>query len=201
MISLKIMVDFRYIIRLLITHIYIYIIIFFSLGAWLLGAIMYAWQFPHFNALSWNLRQDYSRAGYRMTSVVDPELCKRVALRYSVGMIGLCTLAPALDVTTWTFAVDSLPLNVYLTYLAWKFYKQGDSNTSRKLFRFTLIHLPALLVLMIISKKTYGDKNKKIPSGIIAESETAQVNLTPATGDKVLIHQNAPVNALTVNKS
>ena len=39
---------------------------------------MYAWQFPHFNALSWNLRQDYSRAGYRMTSVVDPALCKRV---------------------------------------------------------------------------------------------------------------------------
>jgi protoheme IX farnesyltransferase len=29
----------------------------------LLGGILFAWQFPHFNALSWNLRNDYSRAG------------------------------------------------------------------------------------------------------------------------------------------
>ncbi len=52
-------------------------------GAWLLGGIMYAWQFPHFNALSWNLRADYSRAGYRMTAVVDPALCKRVSCAHS----------------------------------------------------------------------------------------------------------------------
>ena len=41
-------------------------------GAWLLAAILYAWQFPHFNALSWNMRADYSRAGYRMMSVTHP---------------------------------------------------------------------------------------------------------------------------------
>ena len=41
-------------------------------GAWLMGAVLFAWQFPHFNALSWNLRADYSRAGYRMMSVTNP---------------------------------------------------------------------------------------------------------------------------------
>lgn len=41
-------------------------------GAWLLASILYAWQFPHFNALSWNLRPDYSRAGYRMMAVTNP---------------------------------------------------------------------------------------------------------------------------------
>ena len=51
-------------------------------GALVLGGILFTWQFPHFNSLSWNLRPDYSRAGYRMMSVTDPELCKRVALRY-----------------------------------------------------------------------------------------------------------------------
>ncbi len=52
-----------------------------DLGALVLGGILYTWQFPHFNSLSWNLRPDYSRAGYRMMSVTDPDLCKRVALR------------------------------------------------------------------------------------------------------------------------
>lgn len=41
-------------------------------GAWILAGLLYAWQFPHFNALSWNLRPDYSRAGYRMMAVTDP---------------------------------------------------------------------------------------------------------------------------------
>ncbi|KAK7112775.1 hypothetical protein V1264_012169 [Littorina saxatilis] len=122
-------------------------------GAWLLGGVLFAWQFPHFNALSWNLRPDYSRAGYRMMSVVNPGLTKRVALRYCLATTGLCLAAPLVDLTTWTFAADSLPLNLYLSYLGWQFYRHGDSKTSRKLFRFTLIHLPAMLILMWISKK------------------------------------------------
>ena len=116
---------------------------------------MYAWQFPHFNALSWNLRPDYSRAGYRMMSVVDPAKCKRVAFRYCGVMMGLCTLAPIIDLTTWTFAAEALPLNAYMTYLGYRFYRYGDSNSSRKLFRFTLLHIPILMTLMLISKKQY----------------------------------------------
>lgn len=41
-------------------------------GAFVMAGLLYAWQFPHFNALSWNLRPDYSRAGYRMMAVTNP---------------------------------------------------------------------------------------------------------------------------------
>ena len=37
-----------------------------------MAGILFAWQFPHFNALSWNLRKDYSKAGYRMMAVTHP---------------------------------------------------------------------------------------------------------------------------------
>lgn len=127
----------------------------------MLAAILFSWQFPHFNSLSWNLRPDYSRAGYRMMSVVNPALCQRVAFRHSVLLTGLSLLAPPLGVTTWLFAADSLPLNLYLCCLAWRFYHKGDSNSSRKLFRFTLIHIPALLILMGISKASFGSHLKK----------------------------------------
>jgi heme o synthase len=43
-----------------------------EVGAWIFAGLLYSWQFPHFNALSWNLRPDYSRAGYRMMAVTDP---------------------------------------------------------------------------------------------------------------------------------
>ncbi|TDG97810.1 hypothetical protein EPR50_G00211740 [Perca flavescens] len=126
-------------------------------GALLMGGFLYSWQFPHFNALSWNLREDYSRGGYRMMSVTHPGMCKRVALRHSVGLIGLSTLAPVLDVTTWTFPVISLPINVYISYLAFRFYHKGDRSNARKLFFCSLWHLPMLLLLALTCKKPRSD--------------------------------------------
>ena len=61
-------------------------------GAFVLAGILFAWQFPHFNALSWNLRPDYSKAGYRMMSVTDPGLCRRTTLRYSVACTAILSL-------------------------------------------------------------------------------------------------------------
>ncbi|XP_014035312.1 protoheme IX farnesyltransferase, mitochondrial [Salmo salar] len=127
-------------------------------GALLLGGFLYCWQFPHFNALSWNLREDYSRGGYRMMSVTHPGMCKRVALRHSLGLIGLSALGPVLDVTTWTFPLVSLPINLYISYLAFRFYQKGDRSSARKLFFCSLWHLPMLLLLALTCKKSRTDK-------------------------------------------
>jgi len=134
-----------------------------SHGALLLGLILYAWQFPHFNALSWNIRKDYDKAGYKMMAISHPDLCKTTSLRYSLGIVAMSSLAPVCNVTSWTFVVDSLPVNGYLVYLAYQFYKDGDSASSRKLFRYTLIHLPILIMLMMISKKNYKENDAPCP--------------------------------------
>lgn len=132
-------------------------------GALLLGAFLFSWQFPHFNALSWNLKEDYSRGGYRMMSVTHPAMCKRVALRHSVGLIGLSTLAPVLDVTTWTFPIISLPINLYISFLAFRFYRKGDRNSARKLFFCSLWHLPMLLLLALTCKKSRRERDAPTP--------------------------------------
>ncbi|XP_022903389.2 protoheme IX farnesyltransferase, mitochondrial [Onthophagus taurus] len=124
-------------------------------GAWLMAALLYSWQFPHFNALSWNLRPDYSRAGYRMMAVTDPGLCRRVALRHTVAIFGLSALAPLLDTTNYWFLLESAPLNLYFIYLAHNFYKDSSGQSSRKLFRFSLIHLPILMGLFLLNKKKW----------------------------------------------
>lgn len=92
-------------------------------GCWVMGAILYAWQFPHFNALAWNLRADYSKAGYRMMSVTDPKLNARVSLRYSLAMVPLCLAVPYLDLTSWWFALDSTVVNAGLIYGAIQFWR------------------------------------------------------------------------------
>ncbi|XP_067403801.1 protoheme IX farnesyltransferase, mitochondrial [Emydura macquarii macquarii] len=130
-------------------------------GALLLGGILFSWQFPHFNALSWGLREDYSRGGYCMMSVTHPAMCRRVALRHCLALIGLSTMAPILNVTTWTFPLISLPINLYISYLGFRFYRDADRSSSRKLFFCSLWHLPVLLLLMLMCKKSLLEKDDK----------------------------------------
>src|ERR1700693_2722451 len=44
-----------------------------SLEAWVLFAILFLWQFPHFLAIAWMYREDYTRAGILMLPVVEPD--------------------------------------------------------------------------------------------------------------------------------
>ncbi|XP_057570664.1 protoheme IX farnesyltransferase, mitochondrial isoform X2 [Hippopotamus amphibius kiboko] len=125
-------------------------------GAFLLGGILYSWQFPHFNALSWGLREDYSRGGYCMMSVTHPGLCRRVALRHCLALVALSAAAPALDVTTWTFPIIALPINLYICYLGFRFYRDADRRSSRKLFFCSLWHLPLFLLLMLTCQRRGG---------------------------------------------
>ena len=53
----------------------------FALPALVISSVVYCWQFPHFNGLSWNLRGEYSRAGYRVMCVVNERVCKASSLR------------------------------------------------------------------------------------------------------------------------
>jgi len=121
-------------------------------GAWTLGALLYAWQFPHFNSLAWNLREDYSKAGYRMMAVTDPVLNARVSLRHNLALFPLCYLAPYIGMTTWWFALDSTVINSILLLRAFKFWYDSNDRTARDLFFGSLIHLPIILALMMFHK-------------------------------------------------
>src|SRR5207249_5619323 len=60
-------------------------------GAWALFAILFLWQFPHFHAIAWMYRDDYSRAGILMLPVVDRDGTRtfRQIILTSIGLIGI----------------------------------------------------------------------------------------------------------------
>lgn len=91
-------------------------------GAWCLAALLYAWQFPHFNALSHSIRDEYRRAGYVMTAWTNPALNARVALRHAIAMFPICIGLSYFGVTDWVFAFDSSIANGWLAYQAYKFW-------------------------------------------------------------------------------
>ena len=123
-------------------------------GGWLFAALLFAWQFPHFMALSWGVRKDYRAAGLRMLAWVDPARNARVALRYSLAFVPLCVALCAAGVTEWSFAATSLPVNAWLAREAVRFWRhEGHAGSARGLFWASVWHLPAVMVLALLQKK------------------------------------------------
>ncbi|KAI8832215.1 UbiA prenyltransferase family-domain-containing protein [Chytriomyces cf. hyalinus JEL632] len=122
-------------------------------GALVMGSILFCWQFPHFNALSWNLRQDYAKAGYHMMSAVDPALNARVSLRYALALFPVSALAPYLGMTSWMFLGASSVVNGAFLVCAVRFWRDSSDKSARELFFMSLIHLPVLLGLLMVFKE------------------------------------------------
>lgn len=129
-----------------------------SLGGWLLAGILFAWQFPHFNALSHTIREEYKGAGYKMLCWTNPARNARVALRYSVLMFPLSIGLWWVGVVGHGFLVSSTVANGWLAKEAYGFWKhQGTKGTARGLFWASIWQLPILLVGALVTKKGLWD--------------------------------------------
>jgi len=125
-----------------------------SAGGWLLAGVLFAWQFPHFMALSWPVRDEYRAAGLKMLSWMNPARNGRVALRYSFVFMPLCLGLCAAGVTEWSFAVTSLPVNLWLARESVRFWRLGgNGGSARGLFWASVWHLPVVMVLALVQKK------------------------------------------------
>lgn len=125
-----------------------------SIGGWLLAGLLFCWQFPHFNALSYPIREEYKAAGYRMLAWVNPARNARVALRYSILLIPVCVGLSYYDITEPVFIPLSLGVNGWVCYSAFRFWRyEGAKGSARGLFWASVWHLPIVLVLAMVLKK------------------------------------------------
>ncbi|KAJ4373935.1 Protoheme IX farnesyltransferase, mitochondrial [Neocucurbitaria cava] len=130
-----------------------------SAGGWLCAALLFAWQFPHFNALSWSIREEYKNAGYRMLAWVNPARNGRVALRYAVLMFPICIGLSYCGVTDWSYIATSSAINGWMVFRAWQFWRaEGQRGTARALFWASVWHLPVVMVLAMAQKKGLAER-------------------------------------------
>jgi protoheme IX farnesyltransferase len=127
----------------------------FSAMGWLLFAILFAWQIPHFMAISWMCREDYQRGGFRMLALEKDGARKvaRKALLFTVVLIALGFMPLFDPAMGWlTVLVGSL-LSYLLLAPAIRWFNDPQSNLhARKLFLATLIHLPVLLSAIVVDR-------------------------------------------------
>lgn len=123
-------------------------------AAWLLFAIMFVWQVPHFLAIAWLYREDYAKAKLAMLPVVDPTGLRtfRQTLIGCLLLLPLGILPSAMNVAgKWYFAAA---LICGLGFLAFgvRLVLEPTRTSARRLFLASLIYLPVVLTVMLIDR-------------------------------------------------
>jgi protoheme IX farnesyltransferase len=132
-----------------------------------LFAMLFVWQFPHFMAIGWMYREDYARAGIRITpTLADPRYAARStviqALFYAALMLPVSLWPVALGVAGRAYAAAAIALTLgYLWYtvrfarIAFGPSLADDATTqpARDLLRASVIYLPLLLAAMMLGAR------------------------------------------------
>ncbi|MCJ1485941.1 Protoheme IX farnesyltransferase, mitochondrial [Schaereria dolodes] len=125
-----------------------------NVGGWLLAGLLFAWQMPHFAALSWMVREEYKNAGYRMLCWTNLAMNGRVALRYSLLLFPICAGLTWYGVTDQGFLLTSSAVNMWIVREAYRFWRRkGQKGSARGLFWASVWHLPVMMVLAMGHKK------------------------------------------------
>lgn len=115
--------------------------------------LLFSWQFPHFNSLSYLVRDSYAQAGYHMLSVFSPPKNSLVSFRHAIMLAIYSLLFPLSGLTTWTFTLSALIPNFIFVRAAWRFWRRGGEKEARKVFQHSLWYLPVILGFTMVHKR------------------------------------------------
>lgn len=121
--------------------------------ALLLFAILFFWQMPHFHSLAWIYRKDYARAGYPLLAVTDPDGTRTGAAvaGFTLALLPVSLLAPAAGHGGVLYLAGALILGVAFLVPALRFRSARTTETARQVFFASLLYLPSLLLLLVLS--------------------------------------------------
>jgi len=122
--------------------------------SWVLFAILFLWQFPHFYSIAWMYKDDYARAGIRMLPVVEPD-CRSTARQivlYGLALVPV-SLAPALlGMSGRVYMVGALVLGLWFLYSGVRVAVDRTVARARAVLLASVLYLPLIYGLMLVDR-------------------------------------------------
>jgi protoheme IX farnesyltransferase len=125
-----------------------------GLEAWVLFAILFLWQFPHFLAIAWMYREDYRRAGILMLPVVEPEgrVTAQQIVVYTLLLLPVSLLPTLLGTSGKVYLFGAIVLGFLFLYSSVRAAISKSRQEAKRLLLASVIYLPLLFILMVVNR-------------------------------------------------
>ena len=125
-----------------------------TVEAWILFAILFLWQFPHFLAIAWMYRDDYARAGIKMLPVVEPEgkVTGQQIISYTLLLIPVSLLPAVTGLAGSIYLVGAAVLGLGFLFFSARAALVRTTRQARQLLLASVIYLPILFGLMVLNR-------------------------------------------------
>jgi protoheme IX farnesyltransferase len=129
-----------------------------SSGGWVLCAIVFMWQMPHFLAIAWMYRDDYARAGIPLLPVIEPDgrSTGRQSVLYAAALIPVSFLPTAVGLATVWYLAGAIALGAILLVLSLEFSVTRGLFAAKRLFYATILYLPLLWMALLADHFIHG---------------------------------------------
>ncbi|MBC8032572.1 MAG: protoheme IX farnesyltransferase [Chitinophagaceae bacterium] len=125
-----------------------------SAGGWVMFAIQFVWQFPHFWAIAWLAHKDYSNAGFRLLpSVQGPTKYSAIqSIIYSLLLIPVGILPYLIGMSGIVSLLVVLLANLLMVWQSVRLFKEMEAKAARRVMFSSYIHLPVVLLALLMDK-------------------------------------------------
>jgi protoheme IX farnesyltransferase len=125
-----------------------------GIAAWVLFAILFLWQFPHFLAIAWMYREDYGRAGIRMLPVVEPEgrVTGQQIVAFTIMLIPVSLLPALMGISGRVYLVAALALGLLFLVSSVRAALSKSNQHARQLLLASVLYLPLLFGVMVLNR-------------------------------------------------
>ncbi len=122
--------------------------------AWVLYAMVFLWQFPHFMAIAWIYREDYARAGIQMLPVVDKkgDATFRQIITTSAILVWVSALPSVVGMAGITYFFGALALGMILLQVGLWANRSRTNHRAKWLMHATVAHIPILLAWLVLDR-------------------------------------------------
>jgi protoheme IX farnesyltransferase len=122
--------------------------------SWVLFAILFLWQFPHFYSIAWMYKEDYARAGILMLPVVEPD-CRSTARQivlYGIALIPVSLIPGMLGMSGRIYVVGALLLGLWFLYSGVRVALERSLVRARGVLITSVLYLPLIYGLMLLDR-------------------------------------------------
>lgn len=125
-----------------------------SSGGWVLFAIQFFWQFPHFWAIAWIAHKDYSNAGFKLLpSVQGPTKYSAIqSIIYSLFLVPVGILPYFFGMSEFPSVLILLVANLFMVYQCIRLYNEMEVKAARRVMFSSYFYLPIVLLALLAFK-------------------------------------------------